>query len=180
MTELHEAAAPPATRRGRGSAQRSWTIIALLSTAVAAVAGGAGYWYLSPRQPPTQITKEHSSEPPFYLELKPFVVSIGNGEGTPHFVQLGLNLALPGKDAGNAVNGLLPEIQDAMRQTALGFKVEDIMTPAGVDKLRGAMIAAANRLLQERLGAAEIKWLSGAAAKAVLVHNIYFTTLIVE
>lgn len=67
-----------------------------------------------------------------------------------------------------------------MRQTALGFKVEDIVTPAGVDKLRQAMLAAANRLLVQRLSAEEVKRLSGSQPNGQAVQNVFFSTLIVE
>lgn len=178
MTDVDRVAAVTIKTARRWSAFRSWKMIAVLVIAIAACAGGA-YWFLAPRQAP-QIANNHVSEPPFYLEIKPFVVSIANDAGSPHFVELGINLALPGKDAGNAITGILPEIQDALRQTALAFKVEEIVTPAGVDKLRQAMLAAANRLLAQRLGAEQVKRLGGAQPNGRVVQNVYFSTLIVE
>jgi flagellar basal body-associated protein FliL len=179
MTNLNEAALATAEKRGRSVIFRSWKIVAVLLVAVSASAGGAGYWYLIPR-PSVQPAKDHVVEPPFYLEMKPFVVSIASGYGTTHFVELGLNLALLGKDAGNTVTGVLPEVQDTIRQTVLAFKMEDIVTPAGVDRLREAIIASANRLLLQRLGADEVKRLTGGKRSGGMVQNIYFSTLIVE
>lgn len=178
MTDVDRAAAVAVKTERRWSAFRSWKIIAVLAIAIGACAGGA-YWFLAPRQA-SPIANNHAAELPLYLEIKPFVVSIANDAGSPHFVQLGINLAVPGKDAGNTITGLLPEIQDALRQTALAFKVEDIVTPAGVDKLRLAMLSAANRLLAQRLGAEEVKRLSGAQPDGRVVENVYFSTLIVE
>jgi flagellar basal body-associated protein FliL len=179
MTDLNETAAAAVDRRDRGSPFRSWKILALLVLALAAGAGAAGYWLLMPRHS-AELAKDPAAEPPFYLELKPFVVSIANDAGTPHFVQLGLSLELSGKDAGNAVSAILPEVQDTMRQTALGFRVEDIVTPAGVDRLRQAMVAADNHLLLQRLGAAEVKRLNSGKTNGGVVQNLYFSTLIVE
>jgi flagellar basal body-associated protein FliL len=179
MTDVNEATPPGVKRRGRSPAFWSWKIIAILLLTIAAVAGGVGYWYFASRPAP-QVADDPVPEPPFYLEIKPFVVSIANDTGSPHFVQLGVNLALSGKAAGAAVTVMLPEIQDALRQTALGFKVEDIVTPAGVDKLRQAMIATANRLLLQQLGADGVKQLTGGKRNGGVVQHLYFSTLIVE
>ena len=62
----------------------------------------------------------------------------------------------------------------------LTFKVDDIVTPAGLGKLREAMIANVNRVLLHRLGAERVKRLSGGEAHGGVVQNIYFSTLIVE
>jgi flagellar basal body-associated protein FliL len=179
MNEVNETVARATGKPGRGSRFLSRKIIALLLVAVTAAAAAAGYyWYSAGRQPP-QRADERAAEPPFYLELKPFVVSIASSTGTPRFLQIGLDLALSGKGAGNAVTAVLPEIQDALRQTALGFNAEEIVTPAGVERLRQAMIISANRLLMQRLGAAELKSLTGKTNGGV-VQNILFSTLIVE
>jgi flagellar protein FliL len=179
MADVNGAAASAVENRARRSLLRSPKIIAVVLAALVAVAGGAGYWYLMSRSS-APLVKDQAAEPPFYLELKPLVVSIGNDSGTPHFVQLGLNLALSGKDSGNALGTILPEIQDAMRQTVLAFRVEDIVTPAGVDRLRQAMVTSANHLLLQRLGAAEVTRLNGGDKNAGIVRSLYFSTLIVE
>jgi flagellar basal body-associated protein FliL len=179
MTDANETVAATAANSDGGSRFRSLPMIAVLLAIVAAIAGGAGYWYLAPRQT-APVAKDPAATPPFYLEVKPFVISVASSSGTTHFVQLGLNLALPGSAAGNAVTAILPEVQDAMRQTVLAFKTEDIVTPAGVDKLRQAMIASANRLLLQRLGADEVKRLTAGNPGGGLVQNLLFSTLIVE
>jgi flagellar FliL protein len=151
---------------------------------LAAAGGGAGYWFFIPRPPTAPAPGEQAVKPelplPFYLEVKPFVVSIVNSAGVPHFVQMGVNLALSGSEAGNALTAVLPEVQDAMRQTAVGFKVDDVVTPAGIDKLREAMIANANRALLQRLGPDRVNRLSSGEPNGAVIKNIYFTTLIVE
>jgi flagellar FliL protein len=168
---------------GRRSALRSWKTIVILLAFLAASAGGAGYWYLFLR-PPGGDANQQAAKPepslPFYLEIKPFVITIANSAGTPHFVQLGVNLALSGSEAVNAVTAVLPEIQDAMRQTAVAFKVDDIVSPAGIDKLRQAMIADANRVRLQRFGPDKANRLSGGEPNSAVIRNIYFTTLIVE
>ena len=172
-----------AAARRRGFALRSWKTIAALLVFLAAGTGGAGYWYFFLR-PPVGDAAEQAPKPepslPFYLEIKPFVITIANSAGTPHFVQVGVNLALSASEAVNAVTAVLPEIQDAMRQTAVAFKVDDIVSPAGIDKLRQAMIADANRVLLQRFGSDKANRLSGGEPNGAIIRNIYFTTLIVE
>src|ERR1700761_3924975 len=105
MADVNSAAATAVENRARSSILRSPKIMAVVLAALVAIAGGAGDWYFMPRYSAPAV-KDEAAEPPFYMELKPFVVSIGNDAGTPHFVQLGLNLALSGKDVGNAVGAI--------------------------------------------------------------------------
>jgi flagellar basal body-associated protein FliL len=179
MADVNGAAATASENRTHGSLLRSPKVLIAVLVALAAIAGGGGYWYLLPSHSAAPV-KEQAAEPPFYLELKPFVVSIANDSGTPHFVQFGLNLALSDKAAGDALSAILPEVQDELRQTALSFKVEDIVTPSGVDRLRQAMIASANHLLLRRLGAAGVARLNRGDKNGAIVRGLYFTTLIVE
>src|SRR6516162_9894753 len=95
-----------AAARGRGSLFRSWKIVAILLVFLAACTGGGGYWFFFLR-PSANPAEQQAAKPevslPFYLEIKPFVITIANNAGTPHFVQVGVNLSLSGADAGNAV-----------------------------------------------------------------------------
>jgi flagellar basal body-associated protein FliL len=179
MTELNETAAIGSKQPRRGLF-RSWKIIVPLFVAIAALAGGAGYWYWTARQPASHANESHLAAPPTYLDLKPFVVSLVDGAGSSYFVQLGVTLKLSGAEAGNAITSISPELEDTMRQTVLAFKAEDVGTPAGVEKLRHALIAAANNLLLRQYGAAEIKRLTADSPSDAVVQNVLFTTLVVE
>jgi flagellar basal body-associated protein FliL len=176
------AATPQARSTARGKKPRSgrltWKLAIILAAAAAALSGGVVYWH-SRLWPAPSAIGEHNPEPPSYLELKPFVVTIANSAGIPHFVEVGVNLAFATKDTGAAIATVLPEVQDTLRATVLGFKVDDVMTPAGVDKLREEMVAALNRLFLKRFGTAEVRRLTGSASRDV-VANLYFSTLIVE
>jgi flagellar basal body-associated protein FliL len=156
----------------------SWKLALILAAAAASLGGGAVYWRLQLAPAPTAAV-EKKPEPPSYLELKPFVVTIANSADIPHFVEVGVNLSFAAKDTGAEIATVLPEVQDALRATLLGFKVDDIMTPAGVDKLRQDMVAALNRLFVKRFGVGEVTRLTGSASRGV-VTNVYFSTLIVE
>jgi flagellar basal body-associated protein FliL len=157
----------------------SWKIIAL-AVLLLAGAGGGGYYYrfvMHGAAHPQQAIKQ---EPPlpFYLEIKPLVVSMSAGGSETHFVQIGVNLTLSGASAGNLVTAMLPEVQDTLRLSALSFKTADITTPAGVDKMRARMIADVNRMMLQRLGAERIEAVNTGHKE--LVHNIFFSQLIIE
>ena len=55
----------------------------------------------------------------------------------------------------------------------------DAVTPAGIDKLRQAVIANTNGVLLQRLGPERVGRLTGEP-NGGLIQNLYFTTLIVE
>lgn len=168
--------AKPAARRG--GLLGGWKILALAVVVLAAAAGG-GYYELVMRRPaPRQQAAQNEPPLPFYLEVKPLVVSMEGSGGETHFVQIGVNLTLSGAAAGNLVNAMMPEVEDSLRLVALSFKVEDITTPAGVDKMRSRMTADLNRMLLQRLGADRITQVN--AGQKQLVRHLYFSQLIIE
>lgn len=178
MSQAETAAAPKAGRRSA----RLLIMVALLLVLVLVLvgAGGGAFYFFFWHRPAGhgRYAARQEAPLPFYLTIKPFVVTMGGGDGGSHFVQVGATLTLAGPALGALIKAVSPEVQDAMRQTILAFKVADIMTPAGVDKLRKAMTAKVNRVLLRQLGAGRIKAIAGGGADAV--RNVYFTTLIVE
>jgi flagellar FliL protein len=167
--------------RGRAGLFASWKLIAVLVLVFAGAGGAAGYFFLFERSTPgNEKTPINELPLPSYVTIKPFVVTMTNSAGIPHFVQLGLDLNLPDPTAGNMVTAVMPEVQDTIRQTLLRFQVDDIVTPAGIDKMRAALLVSVNQVLFQRLGAERVKRLSGGEAIGGVVRNIYFSTLIVE
>jgi flagellar FliL protein len=178
MSEADQGAARPAARKSGG---RGLRIVALLALLLVLVGGAGGAYYYMFLGHPAAGHDRPAVKPaalPFYFEIKPFVVSMASDTGSPHFVQIGVSLTLSGAAMGNLVGAVQPEVEDAMRQTVLSFKADDITTPAGVDKLRKAMTADVNRVLLRRLGPQRIKEANGGETKAV--RDIYFTTLVIE
>jgi flagellar protein FliL len=164
--------------RGRSSLLK-WVLIGVV---LLVVFGGGGfaawYFFLGGRTP--QQAKEVEAPLPYFMDLKPLVVSMSNASGTPHFVQLGVSLQLPRSAAGEMVTAVLPEFQDAMRQTLLGFKSDDLQTPTGVDKVRKAMTEQLNQTATRVLGPERIAKLTAGAPNGNFVQNVLFATLIVE
>jgi flagellar FliL protein len=179
MTDIDQDAALDLDEpRGRSSLMK-WVLIGVV---LLVVLGGGGFaaWYFflggnGPRQ-----AKEVEAPLPYFMDLKPLVVSMANASGTPHFVQLGVSLQLPRSAAGEMVTAVLPEFQDAMRQTLLGFKSDDLQTPVGVDKVRKAMTDRLNQTATRVLGPERIAKLTAGAPSGNFVQNVLFATLIVE
>jgi flagellar basal body-associated protein FliL len=166
--------------RGRGSLFK-WGLIGLAGLVLVGAGGAVWYLFLGGR--------EHFSEPaakeaevvlPYFMEVKPIVVSMPSKSGTMHFVQVGVSLQLPRPAAGEMVGALLPEVQDSMRQTLLSFKSEDLQTPEGVDNMRRIMIQHLNETMAAVLGADRFAKLTAGSPNGAFVQNILFATLIVE
>jgi flagellar FliL protein len=180
MTDIDQDAGLDLDEPSGRSPLLKWGLIGLAALVlIGAGAGAAWYFFLGGREHPQQA-KEVEAPLPYFLDLKPFVVSLPNSNGTPHFVQLGISLQLPRSAAGEVVTAVLPEIQDAMRQTLLGFKIDDLQTPAGVDRVRKAMTEHLNEVTILVLGPERIAKLTSGSPNGVFVQNILFATLIVE
>jgi flagellar FliL protein len=174
MTDANAAAAP---------ARRSPMLLIVMILLLLVVLGGGGgaAWYFMMGKAHSPAGEAHAAENPipFTLAIKPFVITMASADGTPRFVQLGVNLQLPGAGAGEVVANVMPQLQDAMRQAVLGFKADELQTVDGINKVRGAMVTQTNQVLAQLLGAGRITQLTGGA-KTGLVQNIYFPTLIIE
>jgi flagellar protein FliL len=177
MSDIDEGAALELDEEPEG--RRSlfkWGLIAFAVVALLGAGGGAWYFFLGGRGAPKAVEVPL----PYFLDLKPFVVSIPSNAGTPQFVQLGVSLQLPGASAGEMINALLPEVQDAMRETLLSFKSDDLKNTDGVNKVRGAMTKHLNDILGGVLGSERMTKLTAGSPNGALVQNIMFPTLIVE
>lgn len=179
MAEQVQGGAQAAKGKGRGLF--SWIMIAVVVLVIIGAGGAAWYFFLGGRAHFVSAAPG-TPEPalPFFVEIKPFVVTMVPANGPSHFVQIGLNLKLSGPAASNDVTAVLPELQDAIRETVISFKLEDLQTPTGINKLRQALVARTNAVLRTALGEGRIKRLAGADATGNLVQNVFFTTLVIE
>ena len=179
MAQEADAGGAAASEASGGRGLFFWIKIAALGLVVLLAAGAGWYFFLGGRGNPGATAKvEPEPALPFFVEIKPFVVTMPNAEGQMHYVQLGINLKMTGAAAGDAVAAVLPEVQDSIRQAVLGYKLEDIQTADGVDKMRQLLVARVNDVLQHALGSERVKRLS--AREGGMVQNIYFTTLVIE
>jgi flagellar protein FliL len=153
-----------------------WGLIGLAIVLLLGAGGAGWYFFLGGHGKPQAI----EAPLPYFLDLKPFVVSMPSNTGAPQFVQLGVSLQLTHASAGEMINALLPEVQDAMRETLLGFKSDDLKNTDGVNKVRGAMTKHLNEVLGGALGPERMTKLTDGSPNGTLVQNIMFPTLVVE
>src|SRR5262249_48623653 len=107
------AAAPAAAAPAKKRSPLIWIVLALVVLMVAG--GGAGASVFLRANPKRAAAEKKSEAPlPFTLAIKPYVISVPSGEGASHFIQLGANLQLPSSSAGDVINNVLPQVQDAM------------------------------------------------------------------
>ena len=176
--DLEEEEAPG----GGGRSKLKFYGMILAGVLLVAGAGGAAWYFLLGGRdvlfPPE--AKKVETPLPYFFEMKPFVVTISSRSGPARFVQLGLSLEMPSAAAGDLVTAILPLVQDAMRETVLGFKSEDLQSPEGIGKLRAALMTTVSRTLVKNLGAERIEKVNPGKPPESLVGNIYFSQLIVE
>jgi flagellar basal body-associated protein FliL len=151
----------------------------ILMAVVVLIVIGAGGWYflVGGAKPASQSAPAPPA--PFFVDIKPFVITMKAADGSMHYVQLSLSLKVPGTPAITAAESVMPEILDMIRQSVLGFKVDQLQTPQGVNRLRAVLVAGTNRVLLQSLGGAKIKELGGGKDEA-LVSAIYFSNLVIQ
>ena len=170
--EPEEAPLEAPAKRGKGK-----LIVLAAAVLIPLLGGGGAYFYLFTGAKPG-APKEAAPAQPFFVEVKPFVVTMKAADDSMHYVQLALSLKVPGEEAVAAANTVMPEILDMVRQSVLGFKIDDLQTREGVEKLRGALLVQSNRVLLQALGKDKVTKLG--ARDGALVANVFFQNLVIE
>ncbi len=107
-------------------------------------------------------------EPALYTPLDPpFVVSFNDKAGDTRFVQLTLQAMARKQKTIDAIKQHSPAIRNAFLFLISGYKVEDLETVQGKEKLRKEMLAAANDILVKNTGSADME-------------DLYFTSLVIQ
>jgi flagellar FliL protein len=153
-------------------------IIIVVALVVILGGGGGAYFFLFAGSKEPGKAREVVPAQPFFVEVKPFVVTVKAADGSMHYVQIALSMKVPNEDAVAAAATVMPEIQDMIRQAVLGFKIDDLQTQEGVNKLRVAVTTGSNAVLLRALGAQKLDKLGGTAG--MLVSNVYFQNLVIE
>jgi flagellar FliL protein len=107
-------------------------------------------------------------EPALYVPLDPpFVVSFETGDGETRFVQLTLQAMARSEKTIDAIKQHAPAIRNSFLFLISGYKVEDLATLKGKEKLRAEMLVAANEIMEKNTGSAGIE-------------ELYFTSLVIQ
>jgi flagellar FliL protein len=168
--------------RPRKRSMMKLMIMALAGLLVLGGAGGAVWYFLLGGKAylSGDANKKAETPLPYFLELKPMVVSVPSKAGPSRFVQIGLGLELAGSESGTLITAILPQVQDAIRQTVLGYKADDLQEQGSLEKVRQAILTNLNKTLLTDLGAQRIEKAAPGKPTNAMVHAIYFQQLIVE
>jgi len=121
-----------------------------------------------PADDPAAAESDKPLAPAIYVPLDPpFVVSFSDGAGDARFLQLTLQAMARDEHTIEAVKTHAPAIRNSFLFLISGYKVEDLATLEGKEKLRAAMLSAANAIMEKNTGEAGIE-------------ELYFTSLVIQ
>ena len=121
-----------------------------------------------PADDPAAAESDKPLAPAIYVPLDPpFVVSFSDGAGDARFLQLTLQAMARDEHTIEAVKTHAPAIRNSFLFLISGYKVEDLATLEGKEKLRAAMLSAANEIMEKNTGEAGIE-------------ELYFTSLVIQ
>jgi flagellar FliL protein len=107
-------------------------------------------------------------EPALYTPLDPpFVVSFNDANGDTRFVQLTLQAMARNQKTIDAIKLHAPAIRNSFLFLISGYKIEDLETLKGKEKLRADMLKAANDILEKNTGSGDME-------------DLYFTSLVIQ
>lgn len=120
------------------------------------------------QEPAAGEESAEEAEPAIYVPLDPpFVVSFNDEGGDSRFLQLTLQAMARDEHTIDAVKTHAPAIRNAFLFLISSYKVEDLASLAGKEKLRAAMLVAANEIMEKNTGKAGIE-------------ELYFTSLVIQ
>ena len=117
---------------------------------------------------PIELAAAEKLEPALYVPLDPpFVVSFENEGGETRFVQLTLQAMARSEKTIDAIKQHAPAIRNSFLFLISGYKVEELTTLKGKERLRADMLVAANQIMEKNTGTAGIE-------------ELYFTSLVIQ
>lgn len=117
---------------------------------------------------PIKLAAAEKAAPALYVPLDPpFVVSFEGENGETRFVQLTLQAMARNAKTIDAVKQHAPAIRNSFLFLISGYKVADLATLKGKEKLRADMLVAANEIMEKNTGTAGIE-------------ELYFTSLVIQ
>jgi flagellar FliL protein len=120
-----------------------------------------------PEPEPAAEAPAEPLEPAIYVPLDPpFVVSF-NDDGDTRFIQLTLQAMARDEKTIDAIKTHAPAIRNSFLFLISGYKVDELATLEGKEKLRAAMLVAANDIMEKNTGKASIE-------------ELYFTSLVIQ
>jgi flagellar protein FliL len=119
-------------------------------------------------EPEPEEESEEPLEPAIYVPLDPpFVVSFTDDNGDTRFLQLTLQAMARDEHTIEEIKTHGPAIRNAFLFLISGYKVEELTTLEGKEKLRAAMLGSANEIMEKNTGEPSIE-------------ELFFTSLVIQ
>src|SRR5258708_28705916 len=137
MADVDQATAFDLDEPRRRSPLIKWGLIALAVLALLGAGGAVWYFFLGGKEHfAPKAAKEVEVPLPYYLEVKPIVVSMPSNNGQTHFVQVGVSLQLPRPAAGEITGAPRSALPASMRETLVGVESIELQPPGRGDEKR--------------------------------------------
>jgi flagellar protein FliL len=119
-------------------------------------------------EPEAPVEAAGPLKPAIYAPLDPpFVVSFTDDNGDTRFLQLTLQAMARNEHTIAAIKTHAPALRNAFLFLISGYKVEDLATLEGKEKLRAAMLGSANEIMEKNTGEPGIE-------------ELFFTSLVIQ
>ncbi|SEQ62636.1 flagellar FliL protein [Solimonas aquatica] len=111
--------------------------------------------------------EEEHKGPTIYVPMEPpFVVNIDDN-GTSRFLQVAVQMSTHDPKGAEEIKGAEPRIRNDVLMLFSQQKIEELSSPDGKEKLRVAVLAAVQKILEEELG-------------KPTVEGVYFTSFVIQ
>ena len=127
-------------------------LIIIVAVLVVAGGGGGAYWrFFAKAADPKAAETKKPSEPPAMISFDPFVVNLAD-PGTPRFLRVTLDLVVEGEEhakefSENAV--VRTRVRSSLLELLSQQQASQLMTPAGKDALKQAIVARTEHNAEE-------------------------------
>lgn len=109
-----------------------------------------------------------NADPALYVPLDPaLVVSLTSQSGESHFLQINVQAMSRVQEHVDGIRDHAPALRNSFLFVISNHSYDDILTPEGKEGLRGAMLAAAQEVMRENIG-------------APAVEALYFTSFVAQ
>ncbi len=173
------AAKPVKAKSGKGR----WVIIATVILVTFGGAAGSTWWFLirpKPQLTPQQLTAQHEMLAHF-ISLDPFVTNVLSQDGSPHYLQVKIDLKTYEPKADEEVKTMTPEIRNTILRILAAQQADKVSTVQVREQLRQEILVAINRILTSGSGVpAHAPAIAHVAPPASPITGVYFTAFVVQ
>lgn len=140
-------------KRSAGS-RKPWWIIGLLVILFSMGSSAAMYFLMDSRHDDTQpsaraVEEQISSPAPIFVDIKPFTVNLQSGHYDQRLLYTGLSLRVGNENTRELLEAHMPQVRSRLLMLLSSQQAEDLITPAGKQRLSNDILALFEQPLTE-------------------------------